>query len=158
MSLNAIQKYLKDQLTGVTAADWGPTQVYVAPPVAGDLRQPALFIWGGRGHEYRQTMGRPNGHRKADWEVDMYLKAQIVPGDLREDEKFALLMDAVMDILRKVKMVDIITDPTTENTFQLVSVGEDFVIDYLTPHAGSSQRIRIYECRITVKMEEVFIG
>src|SRR5580700_9741401 len=100
LTVNAIQSYVAGLLQGTAAPDFGPCQVYIAPPQADAINQPAIFIWGYRDHEERRTFPRGKAFKKNQYDLYLYLKAEFPAGNPRESFAFPLLIEAVKQVLR----------------------------------------------------------
>lgn len=158
MPANSINWYVKSLLDGVTAPDFGPAQVYIAPPQGDPMTQPVISIWGTSADESRRTFPRVQAFKKVDWKIYLYVKAQFEAGHPRESSAFPLLLDAIKKVLRVTPILaTYIYDPDTLERSQLISIGEDMHTDF--PGAQeSSNGFRLYQASIVCSATEDLTG
>jgi hypothetical protein len=158
VSLNSVQQFVKSVLTGVTAPDFGPIHVAVAPPVGDVMDEPWLFIWGFRYRKERRTMGRPDAKKIATYDLYLWLKANLPAASDRSEEAFPLLLTAIENVLEQLPIPIQITDADTNVSTYITSIGEEFSVEYPGPRDVAGQSNRLYEAGITCTCIEDYIG
>lgn len=169
MPLNSVSAYVQGILDGISVpSPTGGSQTltaWVTPPTVEDLDGPRAYVWGGRQHGHRQTMprakpGQPQtgGFRWIDHTIDIYLVYLTNPDDNLIDQEFPLIVDAVLAALWSTPLDVFITDATTGVVSQILSVGEDWELEYAPVHAPATQRMLYYSCRIAMDVREAVQG
>ncbi|WAL67144.1 hypothetical protein ORV05_04970 [Amycolatopsis cynarae] len=159
MPLNTVQQYVRGVLDGIAIP--GQTQTlpaYVQAPPLVPLDGPVAIVWGGRMRQKRQSMPRGAGFQQLEWQVDVYLSYETsTDTDLEPtvDQEFPLIVDAAMQALRTTTMPVTITDPTTHQASQILSVGENMSLEYPPERAPATLRLAYYTCQLTTTIMEV---
>lgn len=157
MPLNTIQTYVQGLLNNLVipkqSADT-TLQAFITPPVLQPLDGPIAHVWGGVMHEERSTMPRGAGFKKLDWTVDVYLYYETTADDVLLDQAFPLVIDTVMQTLRTTTMPIKVTDPTTGQQSQVLSIGEQFDLEYPPERVPETLRMVLYVARIGVHLRE----
>ena len=159
MSLVAVQEFVQGVVTGVTVAAYpSPLVSYIAPPIPGDAGVPGAYIWGGTMTEKRQTAPRGQGFKELLWMVDIWLLVIQSNDRVDSDTAFPSLADAVMAALRATSMPVMITDPVSGVQSQVISVGEQFDLDYSPVHTVADQVDVQYVALLRCSVKEVLQG
>jgi len=163
---NSIQQYVKGLLDGLPLTGQNqPLKAYVAPPQYENLNAPTVFVWGARMRGKRQTAPRVNnavingmaGYKELTWDVEAYVMYETVPKNPLTstiDQEFPLILDSVMTRLWTTTMPIVITDPTTQLTSQVLSIGEEFELDQPPPRAPATLRLQLYLAKLTFVIKE----
>lgn len=162
MPLNTIQTHVQGLINGLDLpgqvdGDGHPIPLvaWITPPVVEDITGPRAYVWGGTLQERRQTAPRGQGFKKLRWVVDTYLVAAATAADNNLDQEFPLIVDGVMAALRAAPMPILITDPTTGVVSQLLSIGEDFELEYVPERLLAAPAGMLwYSARIGTVVEE----
>lgn len=166
MPLASVQKHVQGILDGLPVP--GGTQTLTAqvtPPVIQNLNGPVAFVWGGSMAASRQTgpRGTPGaaGFRRLMWDVDVWLVYLTNPNAAGADAVFPDLIDAVMAQLWATEMpvlIDVDGQPTTQSgasgATQILSIGEDYRLEYSPVHTPATQRMLYYTARFTLQVYE----
>lgn len=173
MPLNSVQLYVRSLLDGIPIPsphnDAVPLEAYITPPTLEDLDGPRAFIWGGRQRVHRQTMPRtqPNdpstaGFKYFDYTIDIYLSYLTNPNDDYIDQEFPMFIDAVCSVLWNTTM-PIFIDPSgapvdngsqTDQDSQVLSIGEEWELEYPPEKTPATLRMLYYTCRIAMRLQE----
>ena len=155
MPLNSIQQYIANLLNGLAVPGPGkPLEAFITPPTVGKLDGPKAYVWGGTSRARRQTAPRGQGYKHLDWMVDIYLIYETVPTSPNLDQEFPLVVDAVLTKLWSTEMPVFINDPTTGLSSEVVSVGEQWDLDYPPVRTPATNRMLLYEARIRMSVYE----
>lgn len=155
MGLNAVQQTLKTILNGLPVPNQSVAlEAYVVPPTTDNIVGPRAYIWGARMKEDRQTAPRGQGFTWLVWTVDIYLMMLDNPQSSTLDQNFALFADAVMKALRVTTMPTFISDPTTGDRSQMLSIGEEFEWEMPAEKATAGQRMLVFEARLGAIVKE----
>lgn len=155
MGLNSVQWHVKGLLNGLEIP--GQQQAltaYITPPPVEPLNGPRAYIWGTTMRGRRQTMPRGPGFTKRTWAVDVFLTYLSAANDPLVDQAFPLLMDAVLAALEAATMPTFITDPTTGEQTQLLSIAEVYDHEYPPERATATQRLLLFGSRLGFDIEE----
>lgn len=175
MPLSSVQLYVKGLLDGLVVQDGiGAIQAYVTPPILDTLSAPKAYVWGGRMRGRRQTMprvGTPaaiaagrSGFKRLDWTVDVYLNYEMNPDvpAVTIDTDFPLIIDAVFTQMWTTTM-PVLIDPNGVPTntpangvvyTQILSVGEEFELEYPPERAPATIRMLYYSARLSFDIYE----
>lgn len=171
MPLNSVQLYVHSLLDGMTIP--GPPgessstlQAYITPPTVEDLDGPRAYVWGGRQRAKRQSMPRitlatPStaGFKYLDYVIDIYLSYLTNPQDPELDQEFPIFVDSVLQQLYTTTMPVLIdsqgnvTDTGT-NLSQILSIGEEWDLEYPPEKTPNTLRMYYYTCRISMTLQE----
>lgn len=159
MPLNSIQLYLQSILDGLPIPGSTTTlEAQITPPVTQDLDGPIAFVWGGSMRTVRQTGPRGNpgkaGFKHQQWDADVWLVYLTNPDDPELDQEFPLIVDAILAQLWSTPEPLFITDPTTGLNTQLLSVGEEYRLEYAQVHTPATLRMLYYTAHLTVSLYE----
>jgi hypothetical protein len=106
----------------------------------------------------RQTgpRGKPGqaGYKRLRWDVDVWLVMLTNPNNSMVDQQFPLLLDAVMAAFWSTEMPTWITDETTGLATQVLSIGEDYRMEYAPVHAPQTQRMLFYDAHLRLSIYE----
>lgn len=163
MPLNSVQLYVKGLLDGLQVPGQTRTlDAYVTPPNVRNLNGPVACIWGSRVHGRRQTAPRignsiipgTSGYKELDWVVDVWLSYETTPNGDSIDQEFPLLVDAVLNKTWTTTMPVVIQDPTTQQYSQILSIGEEFEMDYPPEKTPATLRMLYFTTRIGLVIKE----
>lgn len=160
MPLNSVQQYVRGVIDGISVPGQSvPLTAYVTPPVMDKVSPPKAYVWNGRCTGARRSMPRGPAFKKLGWLVDIYLNYEtnpnrVPPGGASVDAQFPLIVDAVMLTLWQTPMPVFITDPDTGYQSQILSIGEQFSIDYPPERSPATLRMLWYSLLLTVMVEE----
>ena len=169
MPLNSVQIYVANLLNDLEIPMLGipPVEAYITPPVYEDIDRPKAYVWGGRARGSRQTMPRntsgqivdgKSGFKKIDWHIDIYLIYETTPDATNIDMEFPSIVDAVMTKLWTTPLNAFITDPITNATTQVSSIGEEWDYEMLPERTPNTLRMIYYSARITMMVQELVQG
>lgn len=139
------------------------TPAFVAPPVLGDDALTAqIYIWGSHLREERKTSPRvssapspgQSGQKERNYTMHVWVSFADNSDNPLADSVFPVLLDAIQSRLRSTAMPVQITDGVTQESSQVVAVGEEQELEYSTPHALSDQRYWRYTALITCTIKE----
>lgn len=167
MPTNSVQLYVKSLLDGITMP--GVTKqmaAFVTPPTVMNINAPVACVWGARLHGRRQTAPRignatlagASGYHEFNWIVDVYLSYETVArnntnGDTL-DQEFPLVIDGVLNTLMVTEMPKVIQDPSTGQYSQILSIGEEFEMDYPPEKTPATLRMLYYTTRLGLIIKE----
>ncbi len=155
MSVNTVQQHVKTLLNGLSIPNYQTNLVtYVTPPNPGKLPGPAAYVWATSGVNRRQTIPRGAGFRETVWSVSVWVMAPGLAADPMADTKFAGLIDTIINAVVTDTMPIMETDPISGQTFQLLSIGEEFTVQQSPVHALADQRLLMYEALIDLTVKE----
>lgn len=164
MPLNSVQLKVQEILQGLALPGWSQTlQCFITPPVVQDLSGPVAYVWGGKMTGARLAMPRGAGFKKLTWTVQVYLAYETTPDDPEAppsgapsvDQAFPLAVDAVMTALWTTPMPVALIDPTTNVTTQMVSIGEQFDLEYPPVHTPATLRMLYFAARLNLQVQEL---
>lgn len=148
-----------------------PLKAWITPPTIEDLGGPRAYVWGGRLRGKRQTAPRRQAFKTLAWVIDVYVSYLTVPDGPSVDQEFPLIVDAIMAATWQVDMPLIIdaqgqrvpvgTGPTQvllPGSSQILSIGEDFELEYPPERNPGDMRMLYYTCRIGLDVEEAVQG
>jgi hypothetical protein len=170
--LNSTQLYVKGILDGLMIPGVAkPLTVHVTPPNIEQLDGPRAYVWGGRLRGQRQTAPRIHAFKKLSWEIDVYLSYLTVAGTATVDQEFPVIVDAIMAATWQVEMPLIIdsqgqriptgtgaTQVLPEKSSQILSIGEEFQLEYPPERNPATMRMLYYTCRLGLDVTEVVQG
>jgi hypothetical protein len=136
VALNAVQKFVRDQLQGLKSQYLPGLVVVIEPPPTGAVApEPRCYIWAAEGHQERQTMprtqpGGTGGYVEWLWRVDLGVVCTMAIGDPNIDAAFPLLIDQIVAALNLIPLAQFITDPDTQVQSQLLSIAEVVDVAY----------------------------
>lgn len=140
MPLYSVAKYVWGLIDGtpLPGSVPGPLVAYITPPVSEKLKEPRAYVWPGRVQVNRQTAPRGPGFRRRMWPIDIYLNYMDTPDDALANEPFLQVTDAVTAVFEATLMpvfinsqgVPVGQSATSETDTQILSVGEDWALDY----------------------------
>jgi hypothetical protein len=155
MGMNIIQQHAKSITDGIVAPLYKkPLVAYITPPNPGKLPGPAAYVWVTSGRVSRRSMPRGHGFRKTEWTVSIWLMCPDTATNPNADSAFASLIDAVVHAWVTTPMPIPLVDPLTGETTQLLSIGEQFVIEQSPAHTLADQRLFLYEALIQFTVQE----
>lgn len=170
--LNSLQLYVHSIIDGlVIPSTTEPLQAYITPPNIEDLDGPRAYVWGGRLRGRRQTAPRGGagqaGFKRLDWVLDVYLSYLTTPDSADIDQQFPLIVDAIMAATWAVQMPLIIdsqgqriptgtgaTQILPPGSSQILSIGEDFELEYPPERNPGNLRMLYYTCRLGLDIYE----
>ena len=170
MPLASVQKYVQGILDGLAVPGGTQTlKAQVTPPVLQNLNGPVAFVWGGSMVASRQSGPRGTagaaGFRRLMWDVDVWLVYLTNPNTAGADQVFPDLLDAVMAQLWSTTMpvfIDANGQPTepsdTPGATQILSVGEDYRLEYSPIHTPATNRMLYYSARFSLQIYEAVQG
>ena len=169
MPLNSTQLYVQSLINGLSIpAPAGGTpstlEAYITPPTLENLDGPRAYVWGNRMRATRQTAPRGAAFKHFAWTVDIYLSYLTAPDDANVDQEFPLLVDAVLQQLWTTTMPLFISStgipvaPGTAGSSQILSIGEDFELEYPPERTPATLRMLYYSCRIGLDIYEAVQG
>jgi hypothetical protein len=170
MPVNSVHQILKGILSGLSipgpAGTSGTLSCFITPPSVRDDPQPAMYIYGGRGTEHRQSLPRAaapyqplgqSGWKQIDHTVDGYLTWFDENYDQNVDSNFLSVVDAVMQALRSaVDPLYYYTDPLTGQQSEVYAIGEKMNYEVAPPRATADQRYLRFDALITIHCWESF--
>jgi hypothetical protein len=115
-----------------------------------------------RGQRRAGPRGKPGqaGFKKLLWNVDIWLVYLTNPNNPDVDSEFPAIVDAVMTALWSTQLTTQI-DPNgvpcqvgTPGASQILSIGENFRLDFDTVHTPQTQRMLFYAARLTQDIDE----
>lgn len=134
-------------------------QAWVAPPAAGTVDVPQIYIWGAQFDEKRQTAGRGKGGAKeVKYDLHIWIYASDAADSPDADSSLPLLIGAVMNKLRTMQMVQTLTDPDTGETSQMLEIGENIKTSYGAPRATADQRLQWLNALVTTRVVEYVVA
>lgn len=167
MPLNSVQLYVKGILDGLTVPGMTKTvAAFVTPPTVMNIDRPVVCVWGARLHGKRQTAPRvynavvqnASGYKELNWIVDLYLSYETVARNNQNgdtlDQEFPLFVDAVMNATWVTEMPVVIQDPSTGQYSQILSIGEEFEMDYPPEKTPATLRMLYYTTRLGLVIKE----
>ncbi len=172
MPLNSLQLYTHSIIDGLLIPSvTEPLRAYITPPNIEDLDGPRAYVWGGRLRGRRQTTprGAPGqaGFKRLDWVIDVYLSYLTTPDSADIDQQFPLIVDAIMAASWSVRMPLIIDSqgqriltgagPVQDlppGASQIISIGEDFELEYPPERNPANLRMLYYTCRLGLDVYE----
>lgn len=163
MSLVAIKEHVKAVIDGTTSEHYPAAQARITPLPDGDAAAaPQLFI-ATPGYKERRDSGPRTGStnggiKKATHQVLITCLAVYANDDPNNDIAFDSLLEAVMTQLRKDTVPITITDPDTNGTSQLVTIGEEFEVTIDIVRALSNQRLFRWLAEIRMPVTEAFFA
>jgi hypothetical protein len=163
--LASVQLYVQGLLDGLLIpGSTTPLTAQVTPPVIQNLNGPVAFVWGGSLVASRQTgpRGAPGaaGFKKLMWDVDVWLVLLTNPNSAGADQQFPVLVDAVLAQLWSTTMPLFIDGqglPATEGvegTSEILSIGENFRMEYSPVHTPQTQRMLYYDAHLSLGIYE----
>lgn len=156
MPINSVQQHLRDALDGTVLPLYQPLTAFIEPPIADTTASPRAYIWGSTLVEKRRAAPRPQGFKRLEHNVDIWLVVFDSADSDQLDEAFPTTIDAVMQALREAPMPVTLTDPRSGIVSQLIAIGEDIKADYAPVHAVAEQRLLRFDARlIATCIEEV---
>jgi hypothetical protein len=132
-----------------------------------DQVNPQAYIWPPTGHEFRQSVPRPQqgtpgtgsvqaGEKQMSHMVEVTLFWFHDPGDT-PDIAFPTILDAVMDALRCTTDPVLVQDPVTFRYSQLFGIGEKMSYDCAYPEATTAdQRTLLYRAKVMATVSEEY--
>jgi hypothetical protein len=145
MSVNAVEEYVASILTGqVTPGAPAAIEAWVMPPPVVQLTpNPQVFIWGGSWTEERHTNPRGRGQKRVTYALTIWIQSATSndPADAYGPSGFVLLIETVLNILRRVTIPIPVTDPDTGATSIIQTIGEKMSVTHPPPTASADQRI-----------------
>lgn len=156
MPLNSVQQLVQGILNGLPIPGGGASlEAYITPPVTEDLDAPKAYVWGSRCHGGRQTMPRGEGFKKINWVIDVWLSYETTPDSSTVDAEFPLIVDAVMQAMWTTPTQSrFIVDDTTGLKTQILSIGEDWDLEYPPEHTPNTSRMLYYTARLSFSVIE----
>lgn len=167
MPLLSVQSYIRGVLDGLSVpGQTQPLKAQITPPVVQNLNGPTAFVWGGsvRGERQSGPRGAPGkaGFKHLAWDVDVWLVYLTNPNNPTVDSEFPAFVDAVMAQIWSTPTTLFIdargtpAEPTSvpEGVTQILSVGEQFRLEYAPVHAVASQRMLYFDARLTLEIYE----
>ena len=172
MPLNSVQQYVHSIVNNLTIPSLtSPLTAYITPPMVEELDGPRVYVWGGRLRGRRQTaprgIGSGAGFKRLDWVIDTYVSYLTTPDSANIDEQFPQVVDAIMAATWAVQMPLIIdgqgqriptgmgaTQTLPPGASQILSIGEDFELEYPPERSPATQRMLYYTCRIGLDVVE----
>jgi len=172
MPLNSVQLYVKGLLDGLTIP--GPPgeastslTAWITPPTLEDLDAPRAYIWGGRQRAHRQSMPRvtnftqsTGGFKFLDYTIDIYVVYLTNPQDTMVDQEFPIILDTILYQLWNTTMPIFIDSQGNEvseggeNISQVLSIGEQWDMEYPPEKTPATQRMLYYTARISMLLQE----
>jgi len=123
-----------------------------------------LFIWGASYSETRSTFprktapaaiaGNTAGYKRVKYSVTVSILSAVGWDNTNLNDTFPALLDAVQKALRSIPIAVVLVDPATEETSQLLLVGEDMTVNYGDPVTLQDQRLPLYHGKVRVTVEE----
>jgi hypothetical protein len=167
MPLNSVQKLTLGIIQGLAIpGSTAPLTAFITPPMIEDLNGPRAYVWGGRLRGDRQTAPRRQGFKNLNWTIDVYLSYLTTPDSAGIDEQFPALVDAVMAatwattiplmIDGQGQPVDAANAPP--GATQILSLGENFELEYPPERSPSDLRLLYYTCRLGLDVQEKVQG
>lgn len=163
MSVSAVQQYVKTRLSGLAlvSTHYGTGRTltaYIMPPTPGEIPAPTCFIWDGRWTERRKTLGRGYGFKKVKHSIRIYVISVEDPSSASADVAFPNVIETILHSLRTAPVPVALVDSTTGVTSYLISIGEDFDVDYDSVKSLQDQRYVRNLALITAYAEEQVTG
>lgn len=168
MPLYSVAKYVLGLTDGITMPEGvpGPLVAYVTPPVSEKLSAPRAYIWPGRAQVNRQTAPRGAGFRRRMWPIDVYLNYMDTPDDALANEPFLGVVDAVTAVFETTLMpvfisaagVPVGQSATSATDTQILSIGEDWALDYPPERTVASLRQIWFSTVIRLQVMEAVQG
>lgn len=168
MGLYSVSTYVKGLINGTPLPQSvpGPLVAYITPPVSEKLSAPRAYIWAGRTVVTRQTAPRGAGFRKRTWPIDIYLNYMDTPDDALANEPFMQVVDAVTAVFETTLMplfIDASGNPVGQNATsatdtQILSIGEDWALDYPPERTVASLRQIWFSTVIRLQVMEAVQG
>ena len=86
--------------------------------------------------------------------VDVWLSYETTPNSDTIDQEFPLLVDAVLNKTWTTEMPIVIQDPTTQQYSQILSIGEEFEMDYPPEKTPATLRMLYFTTLIGLVIKE----
>jgi len=170
--LNSVQLYVRGLLDGLSIP--GPPgesastlACYITPPTMANLDGPTAYVWAGRQRAKRQSMPRVTGFTQStggfkylEYVLSIYLSYLTNPDDAQLDQEFPIFVDTVLYQLWNTTMpifIDSQGNPVSvggENVSQVLSIGEQWDVDYPPEKTPATLRMLYYTCRIDMTLSE----
>lgn len=167
MPLNSTQLLVHSIVNGLAVpGETAPLQAWITPPMVENLNGPRAYVWGGRLRGGRQTAPRRAGFKNLNWVIDVYLSYLTTPDSADIDQQFPLIVDAIMAATWAVTiplMIDGQGQPVNAanpppGATQILSLGEDFELEYPPERSVATQRSLYYTCRLGLDVQEKVQG
>jgi hypothetical protein len=167
MPINTVHNAIKGILDGlILPGTSGTLRCYITPPDPRDDPDPAIYVWGARGPESRQSTPRASpgyqpltqsGWKQIEHTIDGFL-TWFGSSDARDaDSNFPAVVDATMAALRNAPdPMYRVTDPLTGQQSDLTGIGERMSYELGPVRATADQRYLRYDALITIKLWEFF--
>jgi hypothetical protein len=160
--LTSMQIYVKNLLDGLVIGNALPNlKAYITPPVVDELDGPRAYVLGARLAGRRQTTPRGPGFKHLGWVMEVYLSYETNPNnDATVDLEFPQVIDAVMTQLWTTTIptfVDVNGIPSgtaTNNASQVLSIGENFELEYPPERLPATLRMLYYTARLGIDVYE----
>lgn len=167
MPLLSVQMYVQGVLNGLSVPGQAKAlKAQITPPTTQKLEGPVAFVWGGSMRSERQAgpRGTPGhaGYKHLAWDVDVWLVYLTNPNSTTLDSQFPAFVDAVMAKVWSTPMplfIDSQGAPAGQTAIaqgvtQILSIGENFRLEYSPVHAVASQRMLYFDARLTLSIYE----
>lgn len=169
MPLASIQQYVQGILDDMPVPGIPQTMsAQVTPPLMQSMTRPIAFVWGGTVIGTRQSGPRgippAAGFRHLAWDITTTLVLTMNPGMSGAPDVFPALVDAAVLRMWTTPM-PVFIDPQgvpcvqgTDGATQILSVGEDYRMEYAPVHTLADQRTLYYSARASWQIYEAVQG